>query len=111
MDEDAIDDDDDDMPDLQDVSDSENEEDDDDTEDINTAYEHTKALGDADRAVCVQFDFTFNLLNTFQAMKMRPKARGAGPGPGHRRPRKRPLVPALPVRTSSVFYSPPTLYI
>jgi hypothetical protein len=63
MDEDTLDDDDDDMPDLQDVSGSENEEDDDDTEAINAAYEHTKALGDADRVVCIRFDFTFNLLN------------------------------------------------
>ncbi|KAJ7857121.1 hypothetical protein B0H14DRAFT_3448096 [Mycena olivaceomarginata] len=46
------------MPDLQDMSGSENEEDDKDTEAINAAYEHTKALRDADRV----------------AMKTRPKA-------------------------------------
>ncbi|KAJ7442055.1 hypothetical protein B0H11DRAFT_2251687 [Mycena galericulata] len=54
------------MPDLQPVSDSEDDRDDDDddadpatdTEDVDAAYEHTKALGDADRA----------------AMKSRPKA-------------------------------------
>ncbi|KAJ7790417.1 hypothetical protein B0H14DRAFT_2626013 [Mycena olivaceomarginata] len=51
-------DDDDDMPDLQDMSGSENEEDEEDTEAINAAYEHTKALRDADRV----------------AMKTRPKA-------------------------------------
>jgi hypothetical protein len=59
MDEDAIDDDEDDMLDLQDVSGSENEEDENDTEAIDAAYEHTKALGGADQAVCIQFDFTF----------------------------------------------------
>ncbi|KAF8200467.1 hypothetical protein K438DRAFT_1758694 [Mycena galopus ATCC 62051] len=53
MDEDETEDNDDDMPDLHSVSDSDDDEEDceTDTEAINAAYEHTKALGDADRTL------------------------------------------------------------
>lgn len=74
----AAEDEDDDMPELEEVSDSSGEEDNgedeaSDTEAINAAYEHTKALGDADRAVCSLLTLV-STTQTLQASKSRPKA-------------------------------------